>query len=85
VGINNAQVGQRLAADIKNMDVDVLLVDEVEQPKTGRTFLESVMAAHERHDLSPLFPEYVIARKEQQKKHHFTGSAPPSNEMLKSV
>ena len=31
VGINNAQVGQGLATDIKNMDVDVLLVDEVAQ------------------------------------------------------
>ena len=40
VGINNAQVGQRLAADIRNMDVDMLLVDEVRQPKSERTFLE---------------------------------------------
>ncbi len=69
VGINNAQVGQRLAADIKNMDVDVLLVDEVEQPKMGRTFLESVMCAHEGHDLSPLFPDYVIARRKQKRNH----------------
>ncbi|MBW1775746.1 MAG: AMP-binding protein [Deltaproteobacteria bacterium] len=69
VGINNAQVGQRLATDIKNMDVNVLFVDEVEQPKSGRTFLESVMGAHRDHNLSPLYPEYVIARKRQQRNH----------------
>ncbi|MBW1783844.1 MAG: AMP-binding protein [Deltaproteobacteria bacterium] len=69
VGINNAQVGQRLAIDIKNMDVDVLFVDEVEQPKSGRTFLESVKEAHETYDLSALYPHFVIARK-QQALHH---------------
>jgi len=69
VGINNAQVGQRLATDIKNMDVDVLFVDEVEQPKSGRTFLESVVEAHRDHDLSPLYPRYVIARNRQQRNH----------------
>ena len=69
VGINNAQVGQRLAEDIRNMDVDILLVDEVQQPKSERTFLESVMEAHEDHDLSSLYPEYVIARKRQQQNH----------------
>ena len=69
VGINNAQVGQRLAADIKNMDVDVLFVDEIEQPKSGRTFLESVMETHVDYDLSPLYPQYVIARKEQRENH----------------
>jgi len=69
VGINNAQVGQRLAADIRNMDVDMLLVDEVQQPKSERTFLESVMEAHRDHDLSCLYPEYVIARKRQQRNH----------------
>ena len=69
VGINNAQMGQRLAADIRNMDVDMLLVDEVQQPKSGRTFLESVVEAHRDYDLSSLYPEYVIARKRQQKNH----------------
>ncbi len=69
VGINNAQVGQRLAEDIRNMDVDILLVDEVQQPKSERTFLESVMEANEDYDLSSLYPEYVIARKRQQQNH----------------
>ncbi len=69
VGINNAQMGQRLAMDIKNMDVDVLLVDEIEQPKSGRTFLESVMETHRVYDLSPLYPRYVIARRRQEKNH----------------
>ncbi|MCP4579627.1 MAG: AMP-binding protein [Deltaproteobacteria bacterium] len=69
VGINNAQVGQGLATDIKNMDVDVLLVDEVAQPKSGRTFLESVMAANHDHDLSHLYPQYVFARRRQQTDH----------------
>jgi acyl-CoA synthetase (AMP-forming)/AMP-acid ligase II len=69
VGINNAQMGRRLAVDILNMDVDMLLVDEVEQPKSKQTFLESVMAVHADHDLSSLYPEYVIARKRQQRHH----------------
>jgi len=69
VGINNAQLGQRLATDIKNMDVDLLLVDEIEQPKSGRTFLESVMEAHEEYDLSPLYPRYVFARRRQKNNH----------------
>lgn len=69
VGINNAQMGQRLAADIRNMDVDMLLVDEAEQPKSGRTFLESVMEAHRDHDLSLIYPQYVLARKRQAKNH----------------
>ena len=69
VGINNAQIGQRLAMDIKNMDVDMLFVDEIEQPKSVRTFLESVMEANDDFDLSSLYPQYVIARKKQQKNH----------------
>jgi len=69
VGINNAQVGQHLAVDAKNMDVDVLFVDEVDQPKSGRTFLESVKEAHELYDLSGLYPQYVIARKRQARHH----------------
>ena len=63
VGINNAQMGQRLATDIKNMDVDILFVDEVKQPKSEHTFLESVMAVHREYDLSSLYPRYVIARR----------------------
>ena len=69
VGINNAQVGQRLAMDIRNMDVDLLFVDEAAQPKSGRTFLESVMEAHGDYDLSPLYPKYVIARRRQERNH----------------
>jgi fatty-acyl-CoA synthase len=69
VGINNAQMGRRLATDIKNMDVDMLFVDEIERPKSARTFLESVMEAHRGHDLSSLYPRYVIARKRQQRNH----------------
>jgi len=83
VGINNAQVEQGLAKDIKNMDVDVLLVDEAEQPKSGQTFLETVVAANSEHDLSHLYPQYVIARRRQGKDH------PPGiatiGEMLKGV
>ena len=41
VGLNNAQIGEKLAADINNMEIDVLFVDEVQQPKTGKTFLEN--------------------------------------------
>ena len=39
VGINNAQVGEKLATDLNKMDIEVVFADEVEQPKTGRTFV----------------------------------------------
>jgi len=48
VGINNAQVGEKLALDIDRMDVDVLFVDDATH-KTGEAFIERVMEAKERY------------------------------------
>ena len=69
VGINNAQVGEKLATDGKNMDIEVLFADDVEQPKTGRTFLEALLEAHRRYDLGSLYPDYIIARQRQARNH----------------
>jgi fatty-acyl-CoA synthase len=69
VGINNAQVGKQLAADVKNTDVEALFVDEAQQPKTDRTFLETLMEAHRQWDLGDLYPDYVIARRRQPAGH----------------
>ncbi len=48
VGINNAQVGEKLAIDINKMDIDVLFADAARH-KTGETFIERVMEAKERY------------------------------------
>ena len=54
VGINNAQVGEKLAQDINGINLDLLVVDNVEQPKTGRTFLETVLVAKKEHGFEGL-------------------------------
>ncbi len=69
VGINNAQVGERLSSDLCKTDIDVVFADEVAQPKTGRTFVESLIEAHERYGLGDLYPRYVIARRRQANNH----------------
>ena len=69
VGINNAQVGEKLSTDLNKMDIEVVFADEVEQPKTGLTFVESVVDVHERFGLRDLYPRYVIARKRQANNH----------------
>lgn len=69
VGINNAQMGQKLATDVNKMDIEAIFVDEAPQPKTGRTFLETVLQAEQRFGLGGLYPDYVIARKRQAKNH----------------
>ena len=43
VGINNAQVGERLSSDLCKTDIDVVFADEVAQPKAGLTFVESLI------------------------------------------
>lgn len=48
VGINNAQIGERLAVDINRMAVDVLFVDDAIH-KNGGTFLEKVLEAREKY------------------------------------
>ena len=69
VGINNAQVGEKLSTDLNKMDIEVVFADEVEQPKTGLTFVESVIDVHHRFGLGDLYPRYVIARKRQANNH----------------
>jgi fatty-acyl-CoA synthase len=69
VGINNAQMGERLSSDLCKTDIDVVFADEVAQPKTGHTFVESLIEAHERYGLGDLYPRYVIARRRQANNH----------------
>jgi fatty-acyl-CoA synthase len=69
VGINNAQVGEKLFTDLSSMDIDVVFADEVEQPRCGSTFVESLVEVHQRYGLDNLYPGYVIARKRQAGNH----------------
>lgn len=61
VGINNAQIGEKLATDINNADVDVLFVDDHEMPKTEASFLTAVIQAHQRFGLGDLYPDRIVA------------------------
>ena len=69
VGINNAQTGARLAADVRNADVDVIFVDDAPQPRTERSFLASLVRADQRFGLPGLFPDFVIARRRLPEGH----------------
>jgi len=72
VGINNAQVGEKLACDINKIDIETLFVDEVMQPHAGRTFLETVLDAKDRFGFDNLTTDYIIARKRQESGHPST-------------
>lgn len=63
VGVNNAQVGEKLAFDINNIDMDILFVDCVEQPGTGGTFVDTVMRARDAYGFNSLSDDriYIIA------------------------
>jgi long-subunit acyl-CoA synthetase (AMP-forming) len=65
IGINNAQIGEKLFTDLSSTDIDVVFADEAEQPGSGRTFLESLLEVHQRYGLDHLYPRYIIARKKQ--------------------
>jgi acyl-CoA synthetase (AMP-forming)/AMP-acid ligase II len=54
VGVNNAQVGEKLAFDINNIDMHVLFVDHAPQPGTGGTFLDTVLASKEAYGFTSL-------------------------------
>jgi len=69
VGINNAQVGEKLASDINKIDIDALFVDEFKQPHTDRTFLETVLDARDRFGFDNLTADHIIARKRQETGH----------------
>ncbi len=69
VGINNAQRGAKLAADINNMDLEMIFVDEVQQPGNDRTFLETLLDARRDYGLSQSVAGHIIARKAQRSNH----------------
>ncbi len=61
VGVNNAQVGEKLAFDINNIDMHVLFVDHAAQPGTKGTFLDTVMNARDVHGFSSLGEESIFS------------------------
>lgn len=61
VGINNAQVGEKLAFDINNIDVDMLICDDCEQPGTGGSFARNVLEAGVRFGFESLTPDRVYS------------------------
>ncbi len=60
VGVNNAQVGDKLAFDINTIDIKVLFVDSVEQPGTGGTFLVTVLQANKTVGFAAFTKEYIL-------------------------
>ena len=48
VGINNAQMGEKLAFDINNIDVDMLFADNAVHPGAGTPFTGTVLEAREK-------------------------------------
>ncbi|MFH1515402.1 MAG: AMP-binding protein [bacterium] len=61
IGINNAQVGEKLAFDINNIDVNILFVDSANQPKTDGTFLDAVFRAKNAHGFKTLNDSSIIS------------------------
>ncbi len=60
VGINNAQVGEKLAFDINNIDIKILFIDYVKQPGTEGTFIDTVLNAKESTGFTTLTEDYII-------------------------
>ncbi|HQI81237.1 MAG TPA: AMP-binding protein [Deltaproteobacteria bacterium] len=54
VGVNNAQVGEKLAFDINNIDMHVLVADHAPQPGTDGTFLDTVLRARDQFGFTAL-------------------------------
>ena len=67
VGVNNAQVGEKLAFDINNIDMHVLFVDHAMQPGTGGTFLDTVLTAKETFGFTGLTEDFIFATDAPQK------------------
>jgi len=67
VGVNNAQVGEKLAFDINNIDMHVLFVDHAGQPGTGGTFLDTVLFAKEIFGFTGLTEDFIFATGTPQK------------------
>lgn len=60
VGINNAQVGEKLAFDINNIDIKILFIDYVKQPGTGGTFIDTVLNSKESNGFTTLTEDYIV-------------------------
>jgi len=60
VGVNNAQVGEKLAFDINNIDMHALFADHAEQPGTGGTFLDTVLATKESFGFTSLTEDFIF-------------------------
>jgi fatty-acyl-CoA synthase len=60
VGVNNAQVGEKLAFDINNIDMHVLFVDHAKQPNAGGTFLDTVLRAKETQGFTSLTEDLIF-------------------------
>jgi fatty-acyl-CoA synthase len=61
VGINNAQVGDKLAFDINNVDMNLLFVDTAIQPGTDGSFLDTVLKAKQKNGFATLDETSIIS------------------------
>jgi fatty-acyl-CoA synthase len=64
VGINNAQMGEKLAFDINNIDVDLLITENAAQPGTGRTFIGTVLETGRQFGFTDLSNEFIFSEGE---------------------
>jgi|GEM_PF-635615 len=71
VGVNNAQVGEKLAFDINNIDIKILFVDHAMQPGTDGTFLDTVLKAKKAVGFTTLQEDaiFVTAKTGTKSKH----------------
>lgn len=82
VGINNAQVGEKLAFDINNIDIQILFIDYVKQPGTEGTFIDTVLNAKESTGFTTLTEDYIITTSKPDGYDKL--SIPDSSEKLKN-
>ncbi len=61
VGINNAQIGEKLTFDINNIDIDLLVADSGPQPGTGTTFLGTALEAGRRFGFQSLTSDHIFS------------------------
>ena len=66
VGVNNAQVGEKLSFDINNIDMHVLFVDHARQPGTEGTFLDTVLKAKEDFGFTSLTEDFIFVTENPQ-------------------
>lgn len=61
VGINSAQMGEKLAFDINNIDVDMLVADDGAHPATKRAFTETAIEAGEQFGFGSLTSDFIFS------------------------